>query len=71
MLLTYLWTFAVTHLGTMAVFSISILIGSMSIESAFVGACFIGCVVAAFTHVLYDFRESGARHGDCPIRVNR
>ena len=54
--LAYLWTFGVTHLSTMAVLSISILVGSMTIENAFVGASFIGFVVAAFTHVLYDFR---------------
>ena len=59
-LLAYLWTFGVTHLGTMAVLSISILIGAMTIENAFVGASFIGCVVAAFTHILYDFRSGAA-----------
>lgn len=55
-LLAYLWTFGVSHLATMAVLSISILIGAMTIENAFVGASFLGLVVAAFTHVLYDFR---------------
>ena len=57
-LLAYLWTFGVTHLMTMVTLSISVLIDSMTIEKAFVGACFLGCVVAAFTHVLYDFRNS-------------
>ena len=56
-LLAYLWTFGVTHLGTMVVLSISILVGSMTIENAFVGASSLGLVAAAFTHVLYDFRS--------------
>lgn len=57
-LLAYIWTFGATHLSTMAVLSISILVGSMTIENAFVGASFLGFVVAAFTHILYDFRNS-------------
>ena len=59
-LLAYLWTFGVTHLMTMVALSISVLIDSMTIENALVGACFLGCVVVAFTHVLYDFRNSTA-----------
>ena len=59
-LLAYLWTFGVTHLSAMAVLSISILVGSMTIENAFVGASFLGCVVSAFTHILYDFRSGAA-----------
>ena len=59
-LLAYLWTFGVTHLVTMAVLSIPIWIVSMTIEDAFVGASFIGCVVSAFTHILYDFRSGVA-----------